>query len=98
MKKNATETANTNQCTDNCGERTIACKLTSPEMQKRKTTVIASLKKQILEKKGLKDGYAYKFKGTDSVVGKSSQIDPLIPVSCPEIALQQTIQHDRKKV
>lgn len=73
MKKNATETANTDQCTDNCGERTIACKLPSPEMQKRKATVIASLKKQILEKKDLKNGYAYRFKGTDSVLDELAE-------------------------
>lgn len=73
VKKNATETANTDQCTDNCEERTIACKLTSPEMQKRKITVIASLKKQILEKKTLNNGYAYKFKGTDSVVDELAE-------------------------
>lgn len=73
MEKNATETAYTDQCTDNCGERNIACKLTSPEMQKRKATVIASLKKQILEKKDLKNGYTYKFKGTDSIVDELAE-------------------------
>jgi hypothetical protein len=71
MKKKAAEATCTDQCTDNCGEgtkRTIACKLTSPEMQQRKATVIASLKKQVIEKKELKNGYSYKFKGTDSIV------------------------------
>jgi len=70
MKK-AAEATCTDQCTDNCGtgsKRTIACKLTSPEMQHRKATVIASLKKQVIEKKEIKDGYTYKFKGTDNVV------------------------------
>jgi hypothetical protein len=48
-------------------ETEISCKLTSEELQKRKQTVLASLKKQILEKKELSDGYAFRFAGTDSV-------------------------------
>ena len=46
----------------------ITCKLTSPEMQQRKATVIASLKKKILVKKELPNGYAYQFPGTDAIV------------------------------
>ena len=46
----------------------VACKLTSPEMQKRKATVIKSLKDKVLEKKELENGYAYKFNGTDLVI------------------------------
>ncbi len=42
-------------------------------MQQRKTTVIASLAKQILKKKELNNGYAYKFKGTDKVVDELSE-------------------------
>lgn len=68
MKKKTTEATRTDQCADNCGEGTIACKLTSPEMQQRKATVIASLKKQVIQKKELKNGYSYKFNGIDSVV------------------------------
>ena len=46
----------------------LSCKLTTPELQKRKETIIASLKQQILEKKELKNGYAYKFPGTDEML------------------------------
>lgn len=49
-------------------KRTLTCKLTSPELQKRKTTIIANLKKQIIEKKELSNGYSYKFKGIDKVI------------------------------
>lgn len=59
-------------CTDNCeaknNKATVSCKLTTPELRKRKATVIASLKKQLLEKKELENGYAYKFKGTDKIL------------------------------
>src|SRR4030095_9323150 len=43
----------------------ITCKLTSQELQKRKEEVIASLKIKVLDKKELKDGYSFKFEGTE---------------------------------
>jgi len=46
----------------------MTCKLTSPELRKRKEEVIAVLKTQILEKKDLTNGYAYKFNGTDETL------------------------------
>jgi len=46
---------------------------TTPELQKRKKNVIASLKKQILEKKELKNGYAFKFFGTDEVLDELTE-------------------------
>jgi hypothetical protein len=51
----------------------LNCKLTSPELQKRKETVIAGLKRQILEKEELPNGYAYKFAGTDAVVDELAE-------------------------
>ena len=48
-------------CNDKCEanekQGNLTCKLTAPEMQKRKATVLASLQKQILEKKELENGY-----------------------------------------
>ncbi|HEY9559166.1 MAG TPA: hypothetical protein VIR29_00110 [Anseongella sp.] len=44
------------------------CKLSTPELRKRQETVLASLKKQVLEKKELLDGFAYRFEGTDEVL------------------------------
>ena len=53
--------------TDVTTEKEIVCKLTSPELQKRKETVLEAIKKEVLEKKELPDGYSYKFNGTDSI-------------------------------
>ncbi|MBX3254903.1 MAG: hypothetical protein KF862_12240 [Chitinophagaceae bacterium] len=47
-------------------KKNIACKLTSPELQKRKAEVIASLKSKLLKREELTDGYAYLFTSTDS--------------------------------
>jgi hypothetical protein len=44
------------------------CKLTSPELKQRKATVIAGLKQQVLARKELQNGYAYKFSGNDSMI------------------------------
>ncbi|MES1181230.1 MAG: hypothetical protein ABUL44_00390 [Flavobacterium sp.] len=59
-------------CTEDCCKKTketvFTCKLTSAEFRERKATVIASLKKQVLEKKELKNGFAYKFAGNDNTV------------------------------
>jgi hypothetical protein len=46
----------------------LTCELTTPELRERKATVIASLKKEMIGKKELKNGFAYKFAGTDTMV------------------------------
>ncbi|MFD1167220.1 hypothetical protein ACFQ2C_16580 [Sphingobacterium daejeonense] len=51
----------------------MACILTSPELQKRKETVISSLKQQMLDKKELQNGYAFKFLGTDSILDELTE-------------------------
>jgi hypothetical protein len=49
-------------------EKPMTCKLTSPELQKRKTTIIAEIKKLIKGKTELTNGYAYRFDGSDKNV------------------------------
>lgn len=51
----------------------MACKLTSAELRQRKETVLASLKNQIVEKKELKDGYAFKFNGSDTMLDELTE-------------------------
>lgn len=46
----------------------MVCKLTTSEQQKRRETVIMQLKKQVLEKKELSNGYAFRFTGTDEML------------------------------
>lgn len=46
----------------------MTCKLTSPELRERKATVLANLKKQVIERKELPNGFSYKFTGTDGMV------------------------------
>jgi len=46
----------------------VSCKLTSPELQKRKAAVIKNLGMQITGKKELPDGFAFRFPGTDKML------------------------------
>lgn len=46
----------------------LSCKLTTPELQQRKKTVIAQLKKLILDKVEIENGYRYKFNSTDEIL------------------------------
>jgi hypothetical protein len=49
-------------------KRISSCKLASPELQKRKTEVIALLKAEISQTKELDNGYQYSFKGSDKMI------------------------------
>ncbi len=46
----------------------LTCKLTTPELQQRKKTVIAELKSQVLEKIETDQGFKYEFEGSDKML------------------------------
>jgi hypothetical protein len=46
----------------------LSCKLTSEELDKRKTDVLSVIKKKILDKKELGNGYSFKFENTDEMI------------------------------
>jgi hypothetical protein len=66
------KTKTSSVCSDDCcaknKSKTLSCKLTSPELQERKATILTSLKKQIRERKELKNGVAFRFDGSDAMV------------------------------
>jgi hypothetical protein len=49
-------------------ERPVSCKLTTPDLQKRKIETIQLLKKALLERKELSNCYSYKFDGSDIMI------------------------------
>ena len=84
-------------CSNDCckkKEATFACKLTSAEFRERKVTVIASLKKQVLEKKELKNGFAYKFTATDSMVDEITNFIKTERQCCGFFSFNLTINGD----
>lgn len=77
LKKTTMKQAEKTVCSSDCNAKNkseqMSCKLTSPELQRRKETVIASLKGQVIEKKELKNGFAYKFSGDDKVLDELTE-------------------------
>lgn len=72
------ENKTTKKCTSDCCKaknesKELTCKLTSPELQKRKETVLKSLKAQVIEKKELENGFAYKFPGSDKMLDELTE-------------------------
>ena len=48
----------------------LKCKLTSPELQLRKQTILTELKQLVIESKETASGYEYKFNGDDDTLDK----------------------------
>lgn len=75
----------------------LSCKLTTPELRKRKETVIASLKMQILEKKELHNGYAFKFVGTDEVLDELIEFIKTERVCCDFFTFGLSVSGDKSE-
>lgn len=76
------------------GTKPIACKLTTPELQQRKATVIADLKSHVLAKKALSDGYAYSFEAVDENLDKIISFIKTERLCCDFFIFQLTIQEN----
>jgi hypothetical protein len=48
--------------------RTLSCKLTTPELQKRRTTVIRDVKDLAIDKENIHEGMRFTFHGKDEVL------------------------------
>ncbi|SFE50638.1 hypothetical protein SAMN03003324_00713 [Pedobacter antarcticus] len=100
-KSTAMKKQNGSVCSDDCTAKNksdqMSCKLTSPELQKRKETVIASLKQQILEKKELQNGYAFKFKGTDEILDELTEFIKTERECCDFFTFAMSIGGDKKE-
>jgi hypothetical protein len=70
----------------------VSCKLTSPELQKRKATVVAELKSLILEKQELSDGFNFKFEGTDQALDKLNEFVKSERQCCDFFSFQITVE------
>lgn len=96
------EKKTTEECTDSCcntGEDSpvLACKLTTPELQKRKATVLASLRKQVIKKKELKNGYAFTFKGTDEMIDELTEFVKTERMCCDFFTFNISVKGDQSE-
>jgi hypothetical protein len=65
---NKSDSVCSDDCTASSSTTVLSCKLTTPELQNRKETIIANLKTQMTARKELIDGYAFRFPGTDKIL------------------------------
>lgn len=70
----------------------VVCKLTTPELQKRKATVIAELKSLVLSRKELANGYSYKFEATDEILDKLNLFIKTERLCCDFFTFQLTVE------
>jgi hypothetical protein len=92
----------TSFCSDDCKAKNnstnLSCKLTSAEMQQRKTTVLESLRKQILEKKELENGYAFKFNGSDKMFDELTEFIKTERECCGFFTFNLSIGGDKNEI
>jgi hypothetical protein len=72
----------------------VACKLTTPELQKRKATVIAELKALVQERKELENGFSYKFEGSDQNLDKLNEFVKTERMCCDFFTFQITVEEN----
>jgi hypothetical protein len=72
----------------------ITCKLTTPELQKRKATVIAELKALVLNRKELSNGFSYEFQGSDEVLDKLNTFIKTERLCCDFFTFQLTVEEN----
>jgi hypothetical protein len=75
-------------------KKPVTCKLTTPELQKRKATVIAELKALVLERKELAEGFSYKFEGSDQNLDKLNEFIKTERMCCDFFTFQITVKEN----
>lgn len=74
--------------------KVLTCKLTTPELQHRKATVIAELKSLITKKQELTNGYEYTFNSTDQNLDKLVEFIKTERMCCDFFKFQLLIEDD----
>lgn len=104
-QKNNDEKKGSKNSADNCtatceakNSATMACKLSSPELLKRKETVLASLKKQVLEKKELPNGFAFRFDGKDKVLDELTEFIKTERTCCDFFTFNLSVSGDQREI
>lgn len=78
--------------------RLIACRLTSPELQRRKAEVISGLKNQVRDRLELPDGYRYSFEGKNSVLNELLEFIKTERQCCSFFKFNLTIESEEDQI
>ncbi len=84
-------------CTAKNKSKQQACKLTTPELRERKETVLSSLKEQVIEKRELKNGFAFKFPGTGKVLDELTEFIKTERACCDFFTFNLSISGDKSE-
>ncbi|MEO6721393.1 MAG: hypothetical protein ABIN67_13575 [Ferruginibacter sp.] len=79
-------------------EKIVSCKLTSRELQKYKTEVIAGLKANILERRELDNGYQYSFNGSDEMIDNITSFIKAERACCSFFTFNLLIEDDSTNI
>ena len=74
--------------------KSLTCKLTTPELQHRKATVIAELKSLITSRQELHNGYEYTFNSTDQNFDKLIEFIKNERLCCDFFRFQLVVEGD----
>lgn len=73
----------------------VTCKLTTPELQKRKATVIAELKALLITRQELPNGYRYEFTSTDKNLDMLNSFIKTERMCCDFLIFQVTVEENK---
>lgn len=76
----------------------LTCNLTTPELRKRKETVLKKLKTKVLERKELEAGYAFKFSGTNKTLDELLEFIKTERACCSFFTFGLDISGDKSSV
>jgi hypothetical protein len=69
----------------------IACSLTAPELQERRSTVLQKVRRAVIDTKELEDGYSYSFPSTSEWLGELAGLIELERQCCLFLQFRITI-------
>lgn len=72
----------------------LVCKLTTPELQKRKATVIAEVRTLVLERKELGEGYSYRFESSNYNLDRLTEFIKTERMCCDFFTFRLTVNED----
>jgi|SRR5688572_32852387 len=89
-------------CADLCKAKKetaeLSCKMVSAEIQERKETVLASLKKQMLAIVPMSNGYAFKFNGSDEMIDELAEFIKTERQCCDFFTYNLSVAGDKSEV
>jgi len=77
---------------------TLSCNLSDPELQKRKSTILKDLRGQVLERKKLNNGFAFKFPGNDEMLDQLHEFIKTERRCCTFFSFHLTVKARQKAI